>query len=186
VVKQQTRETAPQSVPLLTEIAESARVLVDSMRDIVWAIDPRRDDLSSVIYRVRQFASDVLEPRQIRLDFQTPPEFERVKLDPEQRRHLYLICKEAVNNVARHADCTEVALGVVVAGNRLTAIISDDGRGFATPDPRRRDSNGANGNAGHGLENMRRRAAELGGQLELDSAPGRGTRLKLTIPLKKR
>src|SRR5205085_2026670 len=81
VVKQQTGATAPQSVPLLIEIAESARVLVDSMRDIVWAIDPRRDDLSSVIYRVRQFASDVLEPRQIRFDFPTPPELERVKLD---------------------------------------------------------------------------------------------------------
>jgi signal transduction histidine kinase/ligand-binding sensor domain-containing protein len=181
VVKQQTGETAPQSVPLLTEIAESARVLVDSMRDIVWAIDPRRDDLTSVIYRVRQFASDVLEPRQIRLDFPTPPELERVKLDPEQRRHLYLIFKEAINNISRHADCDSVSLAVNVSHNRLTAEIRDDGRGFKVPQP-----TPTNGRAGHGLENIRHRAAQLGGQLSLDSAPGRGTCLRLTLPLKKR
>jgi signal transduction histidine kinase len=62
---------------------------------------------------VRQFASDVLDAQGINWDFQTPPELEQIKLDPEQRRHLFLIFKEALNNIARHADCQYVWLSVV-------------------------------------------------------------------------
>ncbi|MEP6636025.1 MAG: ATP-binding protein, partial [Acidobacteriota bacterium] len=182
VVKQQMGDTAPPSVPLLTEIAQSARDLVGSMRDIVWAIDPRQDDLSNVVVRVRQFASDVLEPQKIKLDFQVPPELEKVKLDPEQRRHLFLFFKEAINNIARHADCGSVWLDITVSHNRLRATIRDDGRGFHDINPQQAPTNGGAG--GHGLENMRSRAKELGGDLSIDSTPGGGTCLKLTIPLK--
>jgi signal transduction histidine kinase len=178
VVKRQTSASAPQAEPLLTEIADSARVLVDSIRDIVWAIDPGHDDLASLIYRVRQFASDVLEPKQLTFDFPTPAELEKIKLDPEQRRHLYLIFKEAINNIAHHADCRSVAFGVQLADGRLTADLQDDGRGFVTSEPQ------TNGRGGHGLENMRRRIEQLNGQLRVESEPGRGTRLHLSLPLK--
>lgn len=183
VVKRQTGAATPQAVPLLTEIAESARVLVAAMRDIVWAIDPRSDDLSSLLSRVRQFASDVLEPTKTKLAFLVPPELDKVRLDPERRRHLYLIFKEAINNIARHADCASASLCITVAHNRLTAEIRDDGHGFAVPHPQQ---TATNGQEGHGLENMRHRVAQLGGQFSLDSAPGRGTCLRLTIPLNKR
>jgi signal transduction histidine kinase/streptogramin lyase len=179
VVKQQTGASAPQAEPLLTEIADSARVLVDSMRDIVWAIDPGHDDLASLLARVRQFASDVLEPRKISFDFPAPSEVQKIKLDADQRRHLHLIFKEAINNIARHADCTSVALGVRIVDNRLTAELQDDGRGFnISPEA------AANGRGGHGLENMRRRVAQLDGQLKVESEPGRGTRLRLSVALK--
>jgi signal transduction histidine kinase/ligand-binding sensor domain-containing protein len=183
VVKQQMGNNAEQSVPLLTEIADSARTLVDSMRDIVWSIDPRRDDLSNVVSRIRQFASDVLEPQKIKLDFQAPSEMEKIKLDPEQRRHLYLIFKEAINNIARHAECASVSLSINVSHNRLIGEIRDDGRGFSDLHPQQSPTNGGAG--GHGLGNMQSRAAQLGGNLNVDSSPSRGTCLKLTIPLKK-
>jgi signal transduction histidine kinase/streptogramin lyase len=184
VVKQQMGNNAEQSVPLLTEIADSARTLVDSMRDIVWSIDPRRDDLGNVVSRVRQFASDVLEPQKIKLDFQAQPEMEKIKLNPEQRRHLFLIFKEAINNIARHAECASVSLSISVSHSRLAVEIRDDGRGFSDVSATEAPTNGHAG--GHGLENMQSRAAQLGGQLSVDSSPGRGTCLKLTIPLKKR
>jgi len=158
------------------------------MREIVWAIDPRRDDLNNVIFRVRQFASDVLEPQKIKVLFQVPSELEKIKLDPEQRRHLYLIFKEAINNIARHADCSSVTLGIAVSRNSLTAEICDDGCGFRDLPSQPSSAKGrANeyGN-GHGLEIMQSRAAQLGGHLNVDSSPGGGTRLKLTFPLKKR
>lgn len=185
VVKQQVGDTAArQSVPLLTEIAESARSLVASMRDIVWAIDPRQDDLGNVVSRVRQFASDVLEPQKIKLAFHAPSELEKVKLDPEQRRHLFLIFKEAINNIARHAGCDSVSLDITVSHNRLSAEIRDDGRGFPEAHARAASVNGGVG--GHGLENMRSRAEELDGRLSVESSSGCGTCVKLTIPLKKR
>ena len=183
VVKQQMGDTAEQSVPLLTEIADSARTLVDSMRDIVWSIDPRRDDLANVVVRVRQFASDVLEPQKIKLNFQAPAELEKVKLNPEQRRHLFLIFKEAINNIARHAECASVSLDITVSHNQLIAEIRDDGRGFSPVSATETATNGRAG--GHGLENMQSRAAQLGGDLSVDSSPGRGTRLKLMVPIRK-
>jgi len=183
VVKQQTASSVPQSGPMLAEIADSARVLVDTMRDIVWAIAPQHDDLGSVIYRVRQFAFDLLEPKHIKVDFSAAPELEHVKLDPEQRRHLFLICKEAINNVSRHANCTKVTLHISASGNWLTVEISDNGCGFSTPD---NGEPSTNGRGGHGLKNMRGRADELGGHLELDTRPGSGTDIKLRLPLRKR
>ena len=106
VVKRQIRRASQESVPLLTEIADTARGLVDGMSDIVWSIDPRRDDLSSLVYRIPQFASDVLEAKGIAWDFHIPSDPGRVKLTPEQRRHIYLIFKEAINNIVRHGSLT--------------------------------------------------------------------------------
>lgn len=165
---------------MLAEIADSARGLIESMREIIWAIDPRRDDLSNVISRVRQFTSDVLEAKGINWDFKVAPELERIKLDPERRRHLFLIFKEAINNIARHADCRTVFLSLTIVHNQLWGEICDDGRGFTAngDDP-------ASSTNGHGLDNMRRRAAQVGGQVEIDSSPGRGVSIRLMIPLKR-
>jgi ligand-binding sensor domain-containing protein/signal transduction histidine kinase len=169
-----------QSIPLLTEIADSARGLVESMREIIWAIDPRRDALSDVVSQVRKFASDVLEAKAINWDFQVAPELEKIKLDPERRRHLFLIFKEALHNIARHACCQNVRLSLTVSHNQLWGEIRDDGRGFTAQggDP-------ASSTNGHGLENMRRRAAQVGGQVNIESSPDSGTCIKLMIPLKR-
>ena len=182
VVKQQIGEEARDAVPLLTEMAESSRNLVDSMSDIVWSIDPRRDELSNLAVRIRQFASDVFEASKITWEFEIPQEFDGIRLSPGQRRQLFLIFKEAINNIARHAQCDRARLNVVVDHHRLSADIRDNGRGFdaaavglTAP---------ADNGGGHGLENMQRRAAQLGGYLKIESSPGNGTALKLSIPLK--
>lgn len=181
VVKRQKGTNGEQSTAMLSEIADSARGLVDSMSDIVWSIDPRRDDLRNVVQRVRQFASDVLEAQSIEWDFRVPQELDRIRLGPEQRRHLYLIFKEAINNIARHADCRRVSLSITFDARSLVCEITDDGSGFVRKAP---DEASSNGRGGHGLPNMQARARELGGRLEVDSKPGAGTRLKLTFPLK--
>ena len=189
VVKQQVGGGAGQSLPILTEIADSARGLVETMREIVWAIDPRRDELSQVVSRVRQFASDVFEAKGVSWDFQVPPELEQIRLGPEQRRHLFLIFKEAINNTARYADCRHVSLSLTLTRHQLWGDIRDDGRGFAgpAPGPQMTGNGGDPASAnGHGLENMQRRAAQIGGQVSIESSPGRGTTIKLMIPLKKR
>jgi ligand-binding sensor domain-containing protein/signal transduction histidine kinase len=182
VVKRQVARSAEQSVPMLTDIADSARGLVGSMRDIVWAIDPRRDDLGNVVARIRQFASDVLEGKGIKWDFSTPPEIDRVRLGPDQRRHILLFFKEAITNVARHSGCAAARLSIEVAHNRLVGEVRDDGLGFAVVTAGHASTNVR---GGQGLENMRRRVSQLGGTLSVDSSPGQGARLRLTIPLKR-
>jgi signal transduction histidine kinase/ligand-binding sensor domain-containing protein len=180
VVKRQTATEHKESSAMLTEIAESARGLVDSMSDIVWAIDPRKDDLNSLAQRIRRFASDVLEAQGIQWQFDAPGGIENIKLPPEQRRHLFLIFKEAINNIARHAECRQAWLNISVAHNRLVAEIRDDGRGFSHNSSEQPVAS----MGGNGLRNIQARAAELGGSLAIDSANGRGTRLKISLPLK--
>lgn len=173
------------SAQMLTEIADSARGLVDSMSDIVWSIDPRRDDLGQVITRTRQFAADVLDAQGINWQFIASADVEKVKLDPEQRRHLFLIFKESLNNIARHAGAKTVSMNLSIAHNQLEAEIADDGHGF-TPQPAVTSvAVLPKSRGGNGVGNMQARAKELGGELIIDSAPGKGTRLTLSIPLKR-
>ena len=164
---------------LLAEIAESARSLVGSMGDIVWSIDPRRDDLSSVIARVRQFALEIMEPRGIALEFVTPPGAEELSLAPETRRHLYLLLKEALHNVVKHAGCRSVRISLASEGAQLRAEVRDDGQGFPVSEAGR-----DTGLGGHGFHNMRARASQIGGTLEVRSSPGQGTVLTLTVPVR--
>jgi two-component sensor histidine kinase len=181
VAKRRLRGTEQESVSILTDIAESARGVTDSMSDIVWAIDPRRDDLSNVVFRVRQFASDVLGAKGISWTLQAPAEFDKVKLNPPQRRHIFLIFKEAISNSARHADCNSVWLSLAIVHNQIIGEIRDDGRGLAVTSCQVASDRPG----GHGLENMRTRAAQLGGRLTIDSSPGLGTSIKVEVPLKR-
>jgi signal transduction histidine kinase len=88
------------------------------------------------------------------------------------RRNVFLIMKEALNNLIKHAEARNVHIGTVLVGDRLRITITDDGRGFA----QEREF-------GNGLRNMRQRAADIGGELTVQGTEGQGTRVKLTIPL---
>ena len=182
VVKRQVAGSVLESAPLLSDIADSSRQLVGSMRDIVWAVDPRRDDLSNVVSRVRQFAFDVLEGANIKWDFHIPEESDKIWLGPDQRRHILLFFKEAINNVAKHSDCSTVHISIDLAHGQLIGEVRDDGRGFTAAESGTASGDGA---GGQGLENMRRRVGQLGGVFSIESSPGQGTLLKLIIPLKK-
>jgi ligand-binding sensor domain-containing protein/signal transduction histidine kinase len=162
--------------PLLGQVAATAREVVDSMGDIVWAINPERDRASDLIRRMRSFASNTLASRGVTLRFRTPEDGLDRPLDLDLRRQVYLIFKEAVNNVARHSGCTATEIVMELANGVVRLEVSDNGKGF--------DINGRNG--GQGLASMRRRTLELGGQLEIDSRPGAGTRLRLELPLQHR
>jgi len=167
----------PQSETALREIGDAARRLVDSMSDIVWSTDPRQDEAASLVARIRHFAANTLESRQIGWSLDVPPQFESRSLDAETRRQMLLIVKEALTNVARHSACTRASVRIVPEAHEVSIEVDDDGRGFSSPD----------GNAGgHGLGNMQARAASLGGSFRLDSRPGAGTRVHVRIPLARR
>ena len=116
VAKRQIGDSAPEPARHLTEIADSARTLIDSMSDIVWSIDPRHDDLGSVIVRVRAFASEIFEASGVKWTCVAPPDLDCISLRPDARRHLLLLLKEGVNNIARHAQATHARLRVEVDG----------------------------------------------------------------------
>jgi signal transduction histidine kinase len=160
---------------MLADIAETSRVLVGAMSDIVWAIDPRRDHLGDVVARLRAFGSDVLEPRGIRWSCEDSCGDARQELSPEQRRQFYLIFKEAIHNIARHSGASHVVLRIDVREDHLHGEIEDDGRGIPS-DPRE----------GLGLSSMRSRAGRLGGVFEIKTRPEGGTQATLHFPLRTR
>ena len=159
----------------VTDIGRSARELVEVASDIVWSTDPRRDDLGSLLVRLRKFAGDVLEARNIAWMLTAPSEPDRIKLTPDQRRHLHLIVKEAVNNAAKHSEAKAVTIDVTRVDRALVVKISDDGRGFELR---------TMGGEGNGLTNMQNRARVAGGTLVLSSQVGEGTTITLRLPLR--
>ncbi|MFL6289614.1 MAG: two-component regulator propeller domain-containing protein, partial [Thermoanaerobaculia bacterium] len=167
-------EGDPDGARLVSDIGETAREMMNSLGESIWAIDPRRDDLRSLATRIRRFAGDLLESHGIAWSLQAPPDAEEIKLSPVERRQLYLVFKEALHNAARHSAASAVSMSLAVKGSRLTAKIRDDGRGFDEP---------AEGETRHGLGSMSARAADLGGRLTIESASGRGTEVRLEVPL---
>jgi ligand-binding sensor domain-containing protein/signal transduction histidine kinase len=174
VVRQQVQGEQPEEAePLLTQIADTARDLVDSMSDIVWAVNPKRDRAADLVQRMRRFAGDTCSGRGIALRFRAPEDGQDRRLDLELRRQVYLIFKEAVNNAVRHSGCTRVEIEFKMEGKSLVLRIEDDGRGFDT---------GERGD-GHGLKSMRQRAEGLKGRIEIISKPGEGTEVRVQVPL---
>jgi signal transduction histidine kinase len=159
----------------LGEIASISREMVGALSDIVWALNPRQEGLADLIARMRRFAFDVLGARGVRLRFESD-ETDRKPArhaSSDFRRQVYLIFKEAVNNVARHAGCTDATVEIRVSDAGFEMHLVDNGHGF----------NAGSNSGGNGLANMRRRAAELNGTLEIRSNPGGGTELTLAAPL---
>jgi signal transduction histidine kinase len=173
LVARQTERGPQEASRLLTEIADLARGMVDGLGDLVWAMDPQRDDLPSIARRIRRYASDVLESQGIRWSLDTPQDGELAPFPPDKRRHLLLIFQEAIRNAARHSGAKQVRLSLEVEGGEGVARIADDGCGL--PDPRP--------DSGNGLRNLGARAAALGGTLSMESVRGEGVRVTVRFPI---
>jgi PAS domain S-box-containing protein len=154
-------------------IAGLSRELVDSMSDIVWAINPQKDNLSDLSQRMRHFASDVFTARQIDFHFTSPDSGEQIRVGANVRRELFLLFKEAVNNLVRHSGCTQAEVALGSDAEEITLTVTDNGRGFNLSEKRH----------GHGLASMRDRTEGLGGQLMIKSSHERGTTLTFKIPI---
>jgi len=158
----------------IQQIAGTARELVDSMSDIVWAINPKHDRLENLLHRMRRFAEETLGARNIDLHFETVTAESSLRTPPEIRRQVFLVFKEAIANVAKHSGATSAKVGLTLEGDWLHIAVRDNGCGF---DPTI-DSDG------NGLINMRRRVEATGGTFQLESAPRGGTRILASVALK--
>jgi signal transduction histidine kinase len=156
--------------PLAT-IARISRESVAAMSDIVWAVNPQHDTLLDLVRRMRRHAEDVLSAPGMELRFNAPGGDQSVRFSVDVRRSVFLIFKEAVNNVARHSHCASVSIDLRIEDSRFILEIADDGTGFVLEDA----------GGGHGLTSMRRRAEGIGGQLQIESHLNAGTKIILTV-----
>lgn len=173
---QQSTFDAAKSKEYMNTISNSTSQMMESMDDIVWSINPANDSTGKIITRMKETAGLILEPRQIDYRFHVHPSVPEIRLSMEARREIFLIFKEAINNIVKYADCKEVEFTLTKNGSLLILEIKDNGKGFQT-------SSSLSSVRGNGLKNMEKRATNLKGKLIIDTGPGKGTRIKLSIPI---
>jgi signal transduction histidine kinase len=155
-------------------IPATARRTIQSLDEIVWAINPQHDSLESLANYLSQFAQEHLSLAQIRCLLDIPTVLPDLPLGAEIRHNLLLTVREALQNTVTHASATEVNLKLNLAEDALNIAIADNGRGF---DLARVAQNG------NGLANMRHRLLAIGGQLEIKSKIHEGTVIRLVLPM---
>lgn len=158
----------------LAKLADSSRGAIRSLDEIVWAVNPRKDSLLNFIDYLSHHANEFFRESPTRFRQDLPLIISDIPLPTDLRHHLFLACKEALTNASKHAEATEVQLRLSITGADLEIVIADNGRGFTpeTPSPN-----------GNGLANQNTRLASIGGQCQVESQPGHGTRVRFTVRL---
>jgi signal transduction histidine kinase len=157
------------------DISEMSRNLIDNISEIIWAINPDHDQASSLLGFVRNYIAKSLESADLNYHISFPGYIPELPLSSEFRRNVFLIIKESLANVLKHAQAGEVKVDVQFSEKLFTVTISDNGRGFSPGEAR---------SSGNGLRNIKKRIAELDGQWQVDSAPGHGTTIHFSVPLR--
>lgn len=154
---------------VIQKIKDNAQQVQEGLSDIIWSVRANLDEIENVFGRMFSFGTELLEPKGIVFHFSRDESLQHRKLTMTQRKNFYLVFKEAVNNAAKYADCATIWVRIAPDAHKTKMEIRDDGKGFDT----------LNGKQGNGLLNMRERAAQMGGGLTIQSAPGAGTTITL-------
>jgi signal transduction histidine kinase len=161
------------SSPHMNRIAEQSSRMMESMTDMVWSINPVNDSMEKVAVKMKVFAGEILEPKNISYKFSGEESLGGLILDAEKRKNLFLIFKEAINNAAKYSDANEVEITFSQSAEKLMMTVFDNGQGFVEQ----------NVKDGNGLKNMDTRAKAIGAQFRLTSAVAQGTRIELELRL---
>lgn len=167
LLRQNRPETAQKMVQ---KIYADARQILESIDEIIWTINPGNDSLPRIAMRLQEYAQPLMESKNIQFSFATHPTLDQVPVSMEVRRGLYLIGKEAINNLVKYSSATQATIRFDYEKGQIVVLIEDNGRGFA-PGPTNRT----------GQQSMQQRARDLGGELTVQSAPDDGTRIRLVV-----
>lgn len=169
-ISQNKTESVVQSLNL---IADGAVEMVNNLNDVVWAVNPRNDNVEEMLEHLKEYALGITQAKNIAVNWEIDAGIKNMKLPVEYRKNVYLICKEAVNNAVKYANCSKIIIGGHQANHQLTFSIYDNGKGFDTSDHA----------SGNGLKNMQERANESNMQLAIESGKGKGTFISMKYPI---
>jgi hypothetical protein len=177
VLNKQIKDQVPEALPILDKILKSSRQTIINLRDTVWAINPENDSFEKLISKMRIFAIEMFDAEDITLHYQN--DFEKNKellalfnLSMELRRNVYLMFKEIINNIIKHANADTVHISMTEENGLIQLRISDNGKGFEWNKI----------NDGNGLKNLHRRAADCHMNLDIQSNINQGTTITVYIP----
>ena len=162
------------------QIAHVSRELARHMDELVWVVNPEKDHLENLVTYLAAYSEELLGMTDIRCRLDFPVDLPDVPLSGHLRHRLFLAFKEALHNVVKHAQATEVHVRLRLTPSELVLAVEDNGQGFEIRNPKSEIRNGTDGN---GLANMQARLAEIGGTCHIESRPGAGTRVELRVRL---
>jgi signal transduction histidine kinase/ligand-binding sensor domain-containing protein len=177
------RREPKQAGTQLERISDAARDMTRAMDEIVWAVDPQRDTLASLIDYISAYSEDFLRAAGIRCRMDFPAAVPATQIDAELRYNLFLALKETLNNIVKHANATEVWLRLTLTAGVFSLVVEDNGHGFDANDDRKAGVSNERLNSGLGLPNLRKRLQTIGGHCVMQSSPGKGTRVEMTVLL---
>jgi ligand-binding sensor domain-containing protein/signal transduction histidine kinase len=162
----------------IKSIGQISRENIDSMNEIIWSLSPKYDTVNSLIFYMNHYLNEMFENSSTKYIFDFPEIIKDITLTPEIRRNIFLIFKEAINNLAKHSQATSVLVTLKVNEFNLEFVIEDNGIGFFESNPY------ANENMpGFGLDNMKIRANSVNADLSIKSSSGKGTIVRFSILL---
>jgi len=155
----------------ITLIGKNASLMLEKMDDIIWTVNPVNDSFKNLELRIREFAIPLFESKNIDFNIQFDRKLSAIQLPMEKRHDIYLIIKEAVNNLVKYSACESCVLKFYTDTRGLCIFISDNGIGFDVDSPSQRN----------GIKNMHKRAEQIGASFHIKSNIGLGTEILLCL-----
>lgn len=176
-----------QGADRLLSVADTARELMQSLNEIVWAVNPRNDTLEHLGAYLAHYATGYFADTEIECRVQLPAALPAQAVSAELRHNVFLAFKESLSNVLKHSDASCVQIAIGLNQNVFCIVVADNGKGFspaAEPAeiPSRQSAPPARP-GGNGLLNLRQRMADIQGDCKIQSQPGAGTTITLSFPL---
>jgi two-component system, NarL family, sensor kinase len=163
------------------EAARERAIAISALKDVEGEVRSISHELSHAAYQkihnfissIQELLKDVCSPSAIKYDFTYNEELDWDALDGEIKINLYRMVQENLQNSVKHAECKNILINFRRKDGHLEAVIEDDGKGFTAPKKKK----------GIGMRNIASRIEKLGGTWKIDSAPGKGTKIILNIPI---
>jgi len=166
----------------MRSISDDSREVLQSLDEMVWAVNPQKDTLDHLVSYIGQYAQEYFQRTGIECALEIPPFVPVQPISSQSRHHLFLAVHEALTNILKHSGATRAGITMSCPNSDFKVVISDNGTGF---DPGSTEFNSSISAAGfcNGLDNMRRRMDELGGRCVIESRLGSGTTIQFLLSL---
>ena len=158
-------------ITLLDKISNSSKEVIENLGEIIWTVNPKHDNLTSLLAYIRNYCAIFFEDTSIKCIIDFPDNIPSLPIHPELKRNLFLVIKECLNNIIKHASATEVIICFNIYNEQYSLVIIDNGRGMDNP---------AGREFGNGLSNMSARMKAVNGTFEIFSEVNKGTKINVS------
>lgn len=154
-------------------ITETSSYLIDNMKDLIWALNPKNTTLANLVARIREYSSDYIDGLGIELTLNFPENISNTPISKDFHHEIFMVVKECLNNIVKHAQASAIFIFLTIEYNQFQLLISDNGIGMNLHTIKN----------GNGLNNIRNRMAVISGKAEIESSAINGTKINLTAPI---